>query len=124
VKRAARASGVDPRVVYFVNDRILQMTGAFDLGQSQLVGVDEDLYVLNMIAQHGLRSGADETPLRYDALSLCLRHAEAFCLRHGASLHMPRIGCGLGGGSWERVSGLIERLTSVPCTVYDLPESP
>ena len=40
----------------------------------------------------------------------------------GASVHMPRIGCGLAGGKWERIEPLIERTLlarAVPTTVYD-----
>lgn len=41
-----------------------------------------------------------------------------------ASVHMPRIGCGLGGGNWEFVESLIVEYLcdrGVPVTVYDLP---
>lgn len=111
------------RVVQLVNDCILDATGAFGLGQSQLVGVADDVYVLNMVAQRGLRPASGEPAVRYDALSLCLWHAARFARRHGASLHMPRIGCGLGGGSWDHVGPLVERLVGdVPVTVYDLGE--
>ncbi|MEX3101111.1 MULTISPECIES: Appr-1-p processing protein [unclassified Streptomyces] len=40
----------------------------------------------------------------------------------GASVHMPRIGCGLAGGAWPRVEPLIaERLVreGIAVTVYD-----
>ncbi|GGN44191.1 hypothetical protein GCM10012285_26520 [Streptomyces kronopolitis] len=42
--------------------------------------------------------------------------------RLGASVHMPRIGCGLAGGVWSRVEPLISvRLArgGIPVTVYD-----
>lgn len=96
-------------------------TGSFGLGQSQLVNVGPGLFVLNMVAQHGLASAGGLPPIRYDALALCLRQADAFAKKLGASLHMPRIGCGLAGGSWKVVGGLVGRLTSVPVSVYDLP---
>ena len=99
----------------------LEMTGDFGLGQSQLASVSRDLYVLSMIAQRGLRPTDRIPAVRYDALALCLRQANRFAQRFGASLHMPRIGCGLGGGSWSTVGPLIERFTEVPVTVYDLP---
>jgi O-acetyl-ADP-ribose deacetylase (regulator of RNase III) len=40
----------------------------------------------------------------------------------GASVHMPRIGCGLVGGEWTEVEPLIEQhmvVAGVPLTVYD-----
>ncbi|MFE3494555.1 hypothetical protein [Streptomyces sp. NPDC059175] len=43
-------------------------------------------------------------------------------LELGASVHMPRIGCGLAGGRWSRVEPLVvERLVArgVAVTVYD-----
>lgn len=39
-----------------------------------------------------------------------------------ASVHMPRIGCGLAGGNWSRVEPLIMRRLAergVAVTVYD-----
>ena len=98
-----------------------QETGSFGLGQSQLVAVESGLSVLNMVAQHGFTASRGLPPIRYDALALCLRQADAFAKKNGASLHMPRIGCGLAGGSWKIVGGLIERLTTVDVVVYDLP---
>ena len=104
-----------------LSGRALEMTGDFGLGQSQLVGVGEGIFVLNMVAQHGLRPASSVTPtIRYDALALCLRQADAFAKRLGASIHMPRIGCGLGGGSWDTIEPLIGRLVSADVTVYDL----
>jgi hypothetical protein len=44
--------------------------------------------------------------------------------RLAATVHMPRIGCGLAGGRWEEVGAIVEEeLASrgVAVTVYDLP---
>ncbi|MEU2680946.1 hypothetical protein ABZ638_29070 [Streptomyces sp. NPDC007107] len=41
----------------------------------------------------------------------------------GASVHMPRIGCGLAGGTWARVEPLVTgRLVArgIEVTVYDV----
>jgi hypothetical protein len=105
---------------------ILRMTGDFSLGESQLVQVTPDIFVLNMIAQDGLGadySGKEERrpPIRYAALALCLRHADDFARELGASIHAPRLGAGLSGGSWARVGPLLDQLISVstPVFVYD-----
>jgi hypothetical protein len=40
----------------------------------------------------------------------------------GASVHMPRIGCGLAGSKWTRIEPLIEQYLcgrGVTVTVYD-----
>jgi O-acetyl-ADP-ribose deacetylase (regulator of RNase III) len=119
----------------------VEVTGDFGLGESQLAGVKAaevtsnsvsgnvtslvasgPVFVLNMVAQAGF-GPSSEPRLRYPALALCLRHAQSFAEELGASVHMPRIGCGLGRGDWERVAVLVSRLVSVRTFVYDLPPS-
>jgi O-acetyl-ADP-ribose deacetylase (regulator of RNase III) len=43
-------------------------------------------------------------------------------LELGASVHMPRIGCGLAGGQWAKIEPLITEnllLSNIAVTVYD-----
>src|SRR3954453_10846080 len=75
----------------------------FALGEVQLVEVGPCLWVANMVGQHGIRAGSSGPPIRYDALRRCLEKVAAEAARRSASVHMPRIGCGLAGGEWERV---------------------
>lgn len=85
----------------------------------------DDTIVANMIAQKGIRNHGDPTAVSYTALSCALQQVAAYAHKIGASVHMPRIGCGLGGGTWSEVEPIIERtLTSqgIAVTVYD-PES-
>ncbi|GAA0466729.1 Appr-1-p processing protein [Actinoplanes capillaceus] len=94
----------------------------FGLGATQLVRVQPDLWVANMVGQHGLKAGSGGPPVRYEAIGKCLETVAAHALELGASVHMPRIGCGLSGGKWERiepmvVASLCER--DIPATVYD-----
>jgi O-acetyl-ADP-ribose deacetylase (regulator of RNase III) len=104
----------------------------FELGWTQLVCVDEDemTWVANMIAQAGTirhPSQAGRPPVRYQALLAALRSVGTQALRMGASVHMPRIGCGLAGGNWAEVEPLVTRALcsrGVPVTVYDLPPGP
>lgn len=52
-----------------------------------------------------------------------MRNIAAEAERLGASVHMPRIGCGLAGGKWEVVGKIIEEelvARGIPTTVYDL----
>ena len=79
-----------------------------------------------MIAQHGTISSpaGNGPPIRYRALGECLRVVAAEALMMSASVHMPRIGCGLGGGRWDQVRPVIEWSLcrrGVPVTIYDLP---
>ncbi|MET9734148.1 macro domain-containing protein [Streptomyces sp. NPDC006458] len=94
----------------------------FALGAVQLVQVDRYVWVANMVGQHGIRTGSKGVPVRYEAMDTALDRLAGHALELGASVHMPRIGCGLAGGKWSRVEPLIdERLVGrgVPVTVYD-----
>lgn len=101
----------------------------FELGYTQLVPVDDGTWVANMIAQHGTiaHPDGDGPPIRYKELGGALRSVGNVALRWGASVHMPRIGCGLAGGKWELVEQVVVRALcrrGVPVTVYDLPARP
>lgn len=94
----------------------------FALGAVQLVQVETYLWVANMIGQHGTRTGSQGPPVRYDAIDTALATLADHALALKASVHMPRIGCGLAGGRWEHIEPLIQHnLTGrdIPVTVYD-----
>ena len=94
----------------------------FALGAVRLVPVQPDIWVANMIGQHGMRTGSGGPPIRYKAVEQCLKTVGDKAEELGASVHMPRIGCGLAGGRWERIEPLIETALcerGVPVTVYD-----
>ena len=99
----------------------------FALGAVRFVPVRNGLWVANMVGQHGTLSPVNLAPVRYSALGQCLHKLGDWALGHEASVHAPRIGCGLAGGSWDRVGPLIDVHLSqrgVPVTVYDLPRTP
>jgi O-acetyl-ADP-ribose deacetylase (regulator of RNase III) len=95
----------------------------FELGQVQFVQVEEDLWVGNMIGQHKINKDEQgNAPIRYEAVRQCLEKVSAFAVEYNASVHMPRIGCGLAGGKWEEIEPIIiEALSAkdVAVTVYD-----
>lgn len=94
----------------------------FALGAVQFVQVGPYLWVANMVGQRGMRTGSKGVPVRYEAIETALGAVAARAGELGASVHMPRIGCGLAGGTWSRVEPIIEgRLIEegVPVTVYD-----
>jgi O-acetyl-ADP-ribose deacetylase (regulator of RNase III) len=101
------------------------VSGEAELGNIQVVEVEEQsVYVCNMIAQKLYRPRPGDAPIRYCALAKCLEDLEFFAHELEASVHMPRIGCGLAGGTWDKVEPLIlEELVDfgVPVFVYDLP---
>ncbi|ORT54117.1 macro domain-containing protein [Streptomyces sp. CB03238] len=94
----------------------------FGLGAVQYVQVGPYLWVANMVGQRGIRTGSKGVPVRYEAIDTALASLADRAAELGASVHMPRIGCGLAGGKWSRVEPLIAgRLVArgIPVTVYD-----
>ncbi|MFI6851238.1 macro domain-containing protein [Streptomyces sp. NPDC050416] len=94
----------------------------FGLGAVQFVQVERHVWVANMIGQRGTKTGSKGVPVRYEAIDTALEALAAKAGELGATVHMPRIGCGLAGGKWSRVEPLIEeRLVrrGIPVTVYD-----
>lgn len=94
----------------------------FGLGAVQFVQVEPYVWVANMVGQRGIRTGSKGVPVRYEAIDAALERLAAKAAELGASVHMPRIGCGLAGGKWSRVEPLItERLVrqGIAVTVYD-----
>jgi O-acetyl-ADP-ribose deacetylase (regulator of RNase III) len=93
------------------------------LGNLHVVMAEKNITVLSMIAQHGY--GRSTHPrIRYLALRDCLTKVGELALKNQATVHMPRIGCGEAGGSWDVVNELV---TDALCAkgikvfVYDLP---
>ena len=96
----------------------------FALGAVQYVQVRPDLWVANMIGQHLIWNTKEGPPIRYEAVEKCLQNVAAKARELNATLHMPRIGCGLAGGSWDRIEPLIQRTlidAGLDAHVYDLP---
>lgn len=96
----------------------------FELGNIQYVRVEPQVYVVNMLAQAGYLQGKSRLshppPLRFDALEACLAKVSQLAGSLSASVHMPRIGTGLGGASWDLIEPIINRqLQDLFVTVYD-----
>ncbi|MFE6161677.1 macro domain-containing protein [Streptomyces sp. NPDC056486] len=94
----------------------------FGLGAVQFVEVGRYAWVANMIGQHGMRTGSKGVPVRYEAIDTALAALADKAAELDASVHMPRIGCGLAGGKWSRVEPLIARRLverGIAVTVYD-----
>ena len=95
----------------------------FDLGQVQFVKVNEDTWVANVIGQRDIRKDKyGIAPIRYEAVKEGLQKIEHFAKVNKASVHMPRIGCGLAGGTWDKMEPIIKEAfsdESIAVTVYD-----
>lgn len=80
--------------------------------------------ILHLFGQQGVRSKGDPHPIRYKAIREGFAILESI-IHKGKfnSLHMPRIGCGLAGGTWDEIERIIKNANlSVPVYVYDLNE--
>jgi O-acetyl-ADP-ribose deacetylase (regulator of RNase III) len=96
----------------------------FALGAVQLVQVENQLWVANLVGQRGLRRTKAGPPIRYDAIETGLAIVADNAAVLDASVHMPRIGCGLAGGKWEQILPILERTviaSGIDTYVYDLP---
>lgn len=95
----------------------------FELGQVQFVQVEDDLWVANVIGQHKIRKDENgNPPIRYEAVEVGLKEASKKAIDLKASVHMPRIGCGLAGGKWEEIEPIIHKALTkngVEVYVYD-----
>src|SRR4051812_18111794 len=94
----------------------------FGLGVTQLIQVQDDIWVANMVAQRGIRTGSSGPPIRYDAVERCLTAVADQATSLSASVHMPRIGLGLAGGRWDRIEPLIVAALctrDIAVTIYD-----
>jgi len=123
----------EPRDVYrewYRQHRQGWVSAGFKLGGVRFARISSDIVVANMIAQRGIRNPGDPPAVDYDALRECL-HYVADCA-HGnvneprmESIHMPRIGSGLGGGDWGRIEVIIyEEMVvgyGLDVNVYTLP---
>lgn len=96
---------------------------SFELGDIKIVQAENEIYVANMIAQHGIKSTRETgAPIRYEAVNDCLEKLCTEAKKLNASVHMPRIGCGLAGGTWDRIEPIILKALSendIAVYVYD-----
>ena len=104
--------------------------GLFELGQIQIVKVESDIMVVNMIGQHrtGSRTiaGIEIQPVDYRSIREGFARIKGFYTAWAGekplSLHMPRLGCGLAGGSWTEIEKILNEVfkgVDIEITVYD-----
>lgn len=94
----------------------------FELGAAQFVQVEDEIWVANIIGQEGYRPVKGVPPVRYEAIGTGLAATRDKARELNASVHMPRIGCGLAGGKWDEVEARIRKELvdhDIAVTVYD-----
>lgn len=105
-----------------VNSDTQEVRPPFQLGSIQVVPVEEGIRVVNLIGQHKTWAKDGVPPVRYEAIREGLRtlvntHAEG-----SMTIHAPRFGASLAGGSWAVIEAiLIEECVNrgVDVIVYD-----
>lgn len=96
------------------------------LGDTFGVEVEPDIIVFNMIAQGGYKNKDNPVAIKYSALEECFERLLNYidwCGEKDISIHMPRIGCGLAGGSWDKIEPIIKEIlckNNIQVYVYDL----
>lgn len=86
---------------------------------------DNDIYVVDLFGQHGIRTTFNPTVIRYGAVEQGLKklryRLEKASLKD-VSIHMPKIGSGLAGGNWQIIENIINKVfdgSNIPIYVYD-----
>lgn len=87
---------IDCKDFYFGNNGLLHI-GQTSPNQKRII-------VINSYTQ--LFPNAQMKPLDYEALTLCLRKINH--IFKGLHIGLPKIGCGLAGGDWNRVKEIIK----------------
>lgn len=95
----------------------------FQLGEVQFVQVEDEIWIANLIGQHKTRPDKDgNPPVRYNAIQQGMVAVAHQAEKLNASVHMPRIGCGLAGGKWENIEPILEKeliAGNISTIVYD-----
>ena len=79
------------------------------VGTSLICEANNGKYIANAFGQIGF--GTDKQYTIYDALEKALKEVAEFAEERNLTVAIPyKIGCGKGGGDWEIVSEIIERV--------------
>jgi O-acetyl-ADP-ribose deacetylase (regulator of RNase III) len=81
------------------------------------------IIVVHMFAQNGIRSRQNPQPLEYPFLQSCMEAIPEIgqTFDRPFSIHCPKFGSGLSGGSWPEIEKLIRAIwcaQNIPVTVY------
>lgn len=80
------------------------------LGSVSFAKATDNIIVANIIGQYNIYPKEGKIPLDYEALEKGFRSViEMFQTNNiPLTVHMPKIGCGLAGGDWNRVEEIIK----------------
>lgn len=111
-----------PEIFQYYSNFVINNGKLKCLGECQMVLVDnkKNKYVANLFGQYNY--GRDKQPTDYDALSSALIKLKNYCKEFNLSISIPyQLGCGLAGGDWDIVYGIIEEVfNDYDATIYKL----
>lgn len=103
----------DPDYAYPIGDR----TNSLFLGKNILVPLYEECAnssIVHMVAQQGLKSQDNPTPIKYGALAMCMGGMRFFCgsitRQATKTIYAPKFGSDRAGGDWKVIESLINEL--------------
>ncbi len=106
------------------------MSSNLELGATQLVWCKDKVDIVNMVAQHNTIAVGEKTPIRYWALSKCMKWladkvlaGEETNSTNAKEIWCPRFGAGLARGNWDFIETLIKEIwvdAGIPVTVFEL----
>jgi hypothetical protein len=130
-----KAFGDGPRTAYQTMAKESRLGLMNRLGEICVCNVNDEnkIFVVNMIAQEGVRSGFNPRPIRYWSLMNCMQGVREFVgSLYGDSIaaspqinvviHAPKFGSELAGGNWDFIKELIEEIwvdNSIDVVVYN-----
>lgn len=82
--------------------------------------VEDNITVMNMVAQDGVKGPNNPTPINYKALEIALStvtHNINSYYKNVSSIHMPKIGAGLAGGDWNEIEPMIQKQLVDPLNI-------
>lgn len=59
-----------------------------------------------------------QPPIRYNAIRTALTTVNKLAVEIGATIHAPKFGSDLAGGSWEEIEKIIKETMTVDVTIY------
>jgi O-acetyl-ADP-ribose deacetylase (regulator of RNase III) len=113
-----------PMMAYQTHHLLHDTAKLLELGTVLFAKVEDGIWVANLIGQHGTGYRSIVPAIWYEAVRKVLARVAQKAHKKGASVHMPRLGCGMAGGIWDTIECIIcETLINsyVEVTVYDPP---
>jgi len=114
---------------YYYHRSAMQSQKGYKLGFTSFASTNKpDIWVANMIAQHGIIGEKNQRPLRYDALVECMKEVVAIINEADSfkdkkvTIHCPKFGSDLAGGNWDFIVNLIQDIwidKGIDVTVYE-----